>query len=422
MTMDTLPQARSSHPDADWPALLLPEALYGLAGDIVRAIEPHTEADPVALLIQGLIVFGNVVGRGPHFMAERDRHGVNLFAVLVGRSSKGRKGVAWGHVKAHHEKVDPEWAKTHIQAGLASGEGLIWAVRDPCLLDQVGIPDKRLMVLEAEFASVLRVMGRDGNTLSSIIRQAWDSGDLQNLTKNSPVRATAAHISITGHITKDELLRYLDRTEAGSGFGNRFLWVCVKRSQCLPEGGRLETGQLEPLLERLKAAVEFARKDGELTRDDEAREIWLQEYPTLSQEHLGMFGAITSRAEAQVMRLACLYALLDMSYVVKAAHLRAGLALWRYCEASARYIFGSSLGDPVADSILRALRACSVGLTRTGIRDLFGRNRRSDEIDRALGLLEEHDLARPEQHQTQGRPEERWFAVIPGTTKTTETT
>jgi hypothetical protein len=30
-----------------WPELA-PEALHGLAGDFVRMIEPHTEADPVA--------------------------------------------------------------------------------------------------------------------------------------------------------------------------------------------------------------------------------------------------------------------------------------------------------------------------------------------------------------------------------------
>ncbi len=34
---------------ATWPEPLADEAFYGLAGDIVRTIEPHTEADPAAL-------------------------------------------------------------------------------------------------------------------------------------------------------------------------------------------------------------------------------------------------------------------------------------------------------------------------------------------------------------------------------------
>jgi hypothetical protein len=62
-----------------------------LAGEIVHTIEPHSESDPAALLLQLLVAFGSVVGRGPHFKAESDRHGLNLFTVLVGETSKARK-------------------------------------------------------------------------------------------------------------------------------------------------------------------------------------------------------------------------------------------------------------------------------------------------------------------------------------------
>ena len=34
----------------------------------------------------------------------------------------------------------------------------------------------------------------------------------------------------------------------------------------------------------------------------------------------------------------------------------AALALWAYCEASARFVFGEALGDPVADVILGLLK------------------------------------------------------------------
>src|SRR4051794_19936941 len=76
-----------------WPALD-EAAYYGLAGDVVRTISPHTEADPVAILIQVLIYFGNLVGRSPHFRVGADDHRANLFGVLVGESSKGRKGTS----------------------------------------------------------------------------------------------------------------------------------------------------------------------------------------------------------------------------------------------------------------------------------------------------------------------------------------
>ena len=142
---------------------------------------------------------------------------------------------------------DETWRHSCIQSGLSSGEGLIWAVRDAifktervkekgvvCDYQEVkvdaGVTDKRLLVIESEFASTLKVMAREGNTLSATIRQAWDSGDLRILNKNSPARSTGAHISIVGHITADELKRCLDSTEAANGFANRFLWCCVQHS------------------------------------------------------------------------------------------------------------------------------------------------------------------------------------------------
>jgi hypothetical protein len=41
------------------------------------------------------------------------------------------------------------------------------------------------------------------------------------IAKNVPVRATGAHIAILGHITKDELLRFISGTELANGFANR---------------------------------------------------------------------------------------------------------------------------------------------------------------------------------------------------------
>ena len=67
------------------------------------------------------------------------------------------------------------------------------------------------LVVESEFASVLKSASREGNILSPTIRQAWDTGNLTNLTKNNPVKATAAHIGIVGHITESEMRTILAR-------------------------------------------------------------------------------------------------------------------------------------------------------------------------------------------------------------------
>jgi hypothetical protein len=119
------------------------------------------------------------------------------------------------------------------------------------------------------------------------------------------------------------------------------------------------------------------------------------------------------RAEAQVRRIACIYALLDQSATVGKVHLEAALALWNYAESSVRYIFGESLGNPLADDILLALREAPQGLTRDEMhRTVFKGHKGSADIARALKLLHSLKLAEPLPKQTTGgRPAERWVAI-----------
>jgi uncharacterized protein DUF3987 len=373
------------------------EALCGLPGDITKAIEPHTEADPVAVLSSLLAAFGNAIGRGAFFRVGADLHHLKLNVALVGDTSKGRKGMSWGYVRELMGAADEQWIKERVLHGLSSGEGMIYAVRDrlegenkkgeKIVLDE-GVEDKRLLVLEAELAGVLKVMSREGNTLSPIIRQAWDDGALQTLTKNSPMKATAAHVCIIGHITKAELLRHLTDTEAANGFANRFIWLLVKRSKALPFGGEWFKVDVASLVRRLSSALEFGSVPVEATWGDDARDIWARVYGPLSEGKRGLFGAVVGRGEAQVMRLAALYAVMNKSHEIESEHLLAALALWDYAEQSARYVFADATGDPVADQILEALRASGKkGMTKTEISHLLGRNRSAARIDRALILL-----------------------------------
>ena len=429
-------RCNSHSAERQWPKPLAEQAFHGIAGEIVRAIEPHTEADSSALLFQFLGGFGNLVGRGPYTIADGARHGCNLFAAIVGVSSKGRKGTAWNHIRRVLEAVDPEWAGKRIQGGLSSGEGLIWGVRDPIekleairekrqivgyqtVVEDHGISDKRLLIIESELAAALRCMARDGSTLSTTIRQAWDTGDLRVLTKNSPAQATGAHVSIIGHITRDELLRFLTSTDTANGFANRFLWICSRRSKSLPEGGDIQSVDFRPLTRGLIDLVNAARNAGELQRDEGARGIWREVYDALSESKPGLMGSVTARSEPQVLRLSLVYALLDGARVISEPHMLAALAAWDYAEASAKFIFGDSLGYPEADRILNALRASPQGLTRTQIRDLFGRNQSEPAIEGALTALEERGLARRDAVETGGRPTERWIAGTRTTTKTT---
>ncbi len=192
---------------------------------MVRITAPHTEADPAAILVQFLVATGNAMGRSAGFKAEATFHGTNLYALIVGRTSKGRKGSSWGQARWPVElAAGEEWAG-RIKSGISSGEGLIFAVRDQVEstrkatkeekkngeadlegsiteITDAGEEDKRLLAYESEYAAVLRVMRRDGSITNTVIRQGWETGKLETMTRNNPMRATDAHVSIVGHISK----------------------------------------------------------------------------------------------------------------------------------------------------------------------------------------------------------------------------
>jgi hypothetical protein len=410
-----------------WPTLG-EAALYGLVGRFVRLIEKETEADPVAVLLQFIALFGNIVGRSAYFFVEGARHYANIFVLIVGVTSKGRKGTALNHCLNVFSRVDESYVERCLCSGMSSGEGLIAGVRDPTeekqpvkekgrivdyqtVITDAGVDDKRLVAVETEMASVIARMGREGATLSAVVRQGFDNGNLRVMTRNNPVRATGAHISIIAHITNDELHRVFDRTELANGFANRFTFVLSRRSRILPLGGNVSASSLNDVVSGTREAVEFARTLHEMRFDDDALALWFEKYALLSAGLPGMLGAVTSRSEAYVIRLSLIYALLDCSAFIRRVHLEAALALWQYCEDSARYIFGDALGDKLADEILGALReAAETGLTRSQIRDLFRRNVDSDRISGALKALAENGLAHSLKEQTEGRPIERWFA------------
>ncbi len=420
-----------------WPDPPGPAVYQGLAGEILRLIGPHTESDPMALLVQFLVAYGNVIGRRAHWRVEQTRHYCNLFLCIVGNSSKARKGTSWDYIEWLFRRCDERWTNDRVLSGLSSGEGLIWSVRDAILRREKvggikalggggyqevevdpGVADKRALFQEPEFGSILGVMGRDGNTLSGVIRQAWDKDRLHSSTKNNPAHASGAHVSIIAHVTSEDLHRRLTQTDAANGFANRFLWICARRSRYLPHGGRIHTVNFADVVAQLKEAIDFARDDfaddgAPMVRDSSANELWEEVYPALSEAKAGLLGAVTSRAEAQAMRIAAIYALLDRSKWIRRHHLEAGLAVWRYAEQSAAYIFGDQLADPDGEKVAAALRkAFPAGLSSQQIRrQVFHGHRSGAELNRIMGTLTRAGLAEMEVDSSTRKPTTRWRSV-----------
>jgi hypothetical protein len=396
---------------AGWPEPPAAEAFHGVCGEIVHKLSPETEADPVAILTQLLIAAGSVIGRGAFFQVEATRHHPHEFLVLVGDSSKSRKGSSFDHVTRLLTRADPSFP-ARITTGLSSGEGIVWAVRDPQGQDP-GAADKRLLVVEPEFASVLKSTSRDISTLSPTLRSAWDGRPLQLLTRTAPARATDAHISVIGHITAPELRRYATTIEITNGLLNRFLLISCRRVRLLPEGGKPDPLHRTGLGRYLAAALQHARSAGQLRFDHAARQLWWHAYPTLSHPQPGLAGHLTARSEAHTVRLALIYALLDGADQIQPQHLQAALAIWDYAARSATWALHTATGDPLAEQIHAALLRSPGGLTRTQLRDLCQRNQPLERVEQALANLATAGRATSHKTPTSGRPAEIWTATQP---------
>jgi hypothetical protein len=405
--------------------LLDDAALHGLAGDIARMLRPHTEADDVALLATFLSEFACIIGRAAYLVLEGCIHPLLLWMVLIGASAKSRKGSSEGRIRWIFQQADENWTRGEYRGTPSSGEGLAFAVRDPTyreeslkeqgqptgqtvrLLSDRGVEDKRLFLVLAEFGGMLLIMGRDGNSLSSVMRDAWDGNDLAPMTKGNRIRATAPHIGIVGHITQAELQRNLTETDAFNGFGNRFIWLTVKRSKLLPFSSSPAPDELEPLIRRLRSAILFARTAGCLDFTASAKDAWAEIYGDLSRDRPGLCGSLLARAEAHVMRLAAVYALLDERRSIDVPHLTAAVALWQYSEGSAEELFGNSTGHSDSDAIIRALRQTDQ-LSDTQISNLFGRHHSQARLDHAKLTLQSAGLIHAAWIKTAGRPQRVW--------------
>jgi len=399
-----------------WP-VLAPAALQGGAGEIVTLVEPTTEADPAAVLASLLAAVGVLCNEGPRLEVANNVHRALVWPLIVGRTSSGAKGTSWDVVRRVVNEVDP-LLSARITTGLSSGEGLIEAVRDPVGepddkdFDE-GVSDKRLIVVEPEFAAVLARMGRQGNTLGTVLRTAWDGSPLQLLNrKNSKLTAKAHHIAVIGHVTPGELVAKLDDSDLSGGTMNRYLLILSKRSKLLPDGGNIPEQGLRRAAGIIRTAVATAGAHSSIyERTPAAETLWRSRYPELTADRgEGRDGQATARAVPQVLRLALAYALLDAQTEIDAPHLEAALALWAYAEASARYVFGQP-GHAQESGEQRKLldfitTAGDSGVSRSDIyRDCFGKHTTADAITALLkALIESGDVDQTTDDTTGGRP------------------
>lgn len=385
----------SVHP---WPSLA-DAALTSLAGQFVNLATRKSEADPAAVLLTFLVRFGVECGPNVWLAVGDSKQRPRVNAVIVGASGKSRKGTSAEPVRRLFDGFPTHCNTT--PGPLSSGEGIIHRVRDAVqkwvtdkddtngrwVTIDPGVDDKRLSILDEEFGSALKAMKREGNNLSTVIRCIFDSGNLETVTKVVN-KATNAHVAFVSHITVQELHKELSETENLNGFSNRILWTCARRQSVVPFPEPMPEFDLAQLRKEIGQRVEKASGRGQMNLAPSARQRWAAVYAELSADKPGIIGGVTNRSEVMALRLALVYALLDGSDEVDADHLESALAVWAYCEASAKFIFGGSLENPHAAKILAALKKSETGtMTLTEIRDLFDRNLDKKSIQAAINTL-----------------------------------
>jgi hypothetical protein len=392
----------------------------GLIGEITDALAPYIEAAPLNIAAHFLVAFGNACaspsGEGPHFYVGPTKHSTNEFLLMVGPTAKGRKGEGKNGGLFALENGDKTWREHRVKSGLSSAEGLISAVRDPVMgtdrkgqeivVDE-GVLDKRLLAVESEFASVLRQADRPGNTLSPMLRDAWDRKSILSTLTKSPLQATNPIISLIGHSTREDLETNATSADAYNGFFNRFLIIETERVRELPMPSSIPNEIRENLGRQVAVAFSAARRCGEIKHTPGAETIFSEAYSKLTSLSSSAAGAVLSRGPAHVRRMALIYTMVRRATETDVEDIQNALAFWAECKRSVQSIFGSRTGDAMADKILREMPGSSdwsITMLRT---KFFGSgNISSERLHRAIEAVLDAD---PEGFRTstekgKGRP------------------
>jgi hypothetical protein len=402
--------------------------LYGLIGDIAHAGSADTEANPFAIAAAAIAYLGAAVGRGPYMTVGDDWHHANLYLQHVGRSARGRKGTAKKlmlRLAKAVKEMDEHLAPQIHRGGLSTREGLALLIHDGYKDGQAvtaAIEDKRLLVVESEFANILHQSARNGNTLSTALRDTWDGVSIKPATKTSRVWASNPHVAVIADVTPTELLDLMRSRELSNGFANRFIFIWAEGDKVNPFPKPTPQPVVDALAHRIVEVLRFTGADRHVDRDvlrvelsHEAATLYARLYRgELRDRSAGeRIAALLDRRAPALLRLAMLFALTDKSTTVEVVHIRAALAWVNYWVESVKFIFQSAMDEAGAAEVASmALKIVAFlndrgQATRTQLsKDCFGGHACKENLDRALDeliassppVIEVAVLARPKGH------------------------
>jgi putative DNA primase/helicase len=437
------PWTEGSEAAGDGPAPLAPPTMPAhaypeLVRDVVNAATCSSEAHPVAVAANVLAFFCCAIGRTAYQRIGDATIHARPFFLVIGKSGKARKGTAEHTPREVGRRSDALLRKRHGSedrtrqhaGGVSSGEGIGWALRDPREPDEktgkggdLGVKDKRLLVIESEFANVLAQTKREGNILSATIRNLWDGRDIEPLTKTSQMTATRPHVVLIGHITTHELREKSTENDAANGLLNRHLMLHVHRQKLVPLPEATPADVLDSLAERLADAIDFAtggdphgNNTREVVMSPDAKAVWCELYPQITRDREGLAGSLMARSEVYARMLAMVFALIDQRDVIEAGDLLSSLAWVEYWRESIDFVWRDGEEQTELDDFTKAVLdqvAARPGVKLSDLQDHWKR-KRIPEVKAALETL--LNLAPPLIEMRRdtsggGRPAHRYYPV-----------
>jgi|SRR5882757_1269832 len=425
-----------------WDSVIPPpeptkEMFYGVLGELAQQAANGTEVNPVAAMASAMTWLSAAMGRNRVIHVGDGWHHLRLFTLHVGRSYKGGKGMSKDllmRVAQEIGEAEPDLVPKDHSGGLSSREGLVVMIHDGYKEGKEQIPsidDKRLFVIESEFANILAQAKREGNTLSSALRDAWDGNSLKPATKSSRIWASRPHIALHGSITPTELRDKMSAGEMTNGFANRFLVFWAERRGSIPFPARtndttvfMYAGKFTSIIRHGLCGYPHDGVQRYITLSQQARAYFAKIYGQYSNAHPGgeMISGLLQRRAPMALRIAGLFAMTDRLDQINVDHLTAAAAWMDYYAQSVHMVFGPQTNQEQeikrsedAQRLLNYLRSAEIWCSRTVIiGECFQNNVAKAALDKALeSLMLEKQVERQEVQSGGPKPRIEYRTIHP---------
>ncbi|HEY4359510.1 MAG TPA: hypothetical protein VGN17_01000 [Bryobacteraceae bacterium] len=248
----------------------------------------------------------------------------NFFSLLVGKTAQARKTTAYEFALKLLQEATGRIRESKIKQlyGIASIEGLAAAMSD-------GDGGFRVLCVEDEFRSLITKSG-SGNIIPRLTELYNCPQTFQINTRKNALAVAEPFVCLLSATTQAWFEDSLSVKDAIGGFLNRWLLFGGEASKVLPFPPEVAKPAWDELIIELSVAVNSARGGYELS--EAAKLIYSDFYTALRSAPPS---PATARMDLHAKKLGLLYAVLAQHAQIEVDDISAGIAVAKYCAATA---------------------------------------------------------------------------------------